>query len=312
MSTALFGETEARYAALAGLVHGARVLDLREHGDARCIDALVTAGAGSITVCAPETVRRELTTQNVELQLVPPLTLPLGLTPGAFDVVICFDLLTRVTQDPTWTSAVREVLSPDGAIVISTQSAEEAQRILGPAFGVATVFAQSPLVGHMLYDVTADELEPELDRTWADDTNDEPLGYLVVFAQEERHNEKLTLVQMPFTAWAKVTAAEAEAVRAERDHIAQERDAARNELALLGGELASVRRELAEQDARATNGTPELDQELTRHRRDRVSLEAQIADLLEESATMSTHRVEWQARLDGAEQELATERTRVA
>jgi hypothetical protein len=47
MSATLYGETEARYAALSGLVHGARVLDLAIHGDARH-DAKERALAGAV------------------------------------------------------------------------------------------------------------------------------------------------------------------------------------------------------------------------------------------------------------------------
>ncbi|HSI05827.1 MAG TPA: methyltransferase domain-containing protein [Myxococcota bacterium] len=324
MSATLYGETEARYAALSGLVHGARVLDLAIHGDARCIDALVTAGAKSIAVCAPEQVRRDLTTQNVELQLVPPVALPLPFGPSSFDVVVCFDLIARIAQDPAWMSGLREVLTPDGAIVIATSSADDAARILGASFGVATVFAQTPLVGHMLYDVGVEELEPELDRTWADGADDEPMSYVVIFAPDTRHNEKLTMVQMPFTAWERLASAEVEALRQERDHLKHDLAAAnehiarsqwqlggavneagtsevelanaRSELEVAVNELASLRHE-AEQ-LNAGNLTPdELAGELARHRSDRASLEAQIADLLEESAAMSANVMVWEERI---------------
>ncbi len=315
MSATLYGETEARYAALSGLMHGARVLDLAIHGDARCIDALVTAGAASITVCAPDEVRRDLTTQNVELQLVPPVSLPLPFAPGGFDVVVCFDLIARIAQDPAWMSGLREVLAPSGAIVIAVSSADDAARILGASFGVATVFAQTPLVGHMIYDVGAEELEPELDRTWADGADDEPTSYVVVFAPEPRHNEKLTMVQMPFAAWERVASVEVEALRNERDHLKQELTTANEHIARsqwqLGGasnelsttqvELANARSELEVAVNELASLRHETDQvqgqsaapgdaigELARLRNDRSSLEAQIADLLEENAAMST------------------------
>lgn len=292
MSVTLFGENEARYAALSGLVQGARVLDLALHADARCIDALVTAGAQSITVCAPERIRADLTTQNVELRLVQPVALPLDFAPQAFDVIVCFDLIARIAQDPSWLSGLREVLHPNGALVIATASADDAVAILGESFGVATVFAQTPLVGHLLYDVAADELEPELDRTWADGSDEEPTTYVVIFAPEEKHNEKLTMVQMPFGAWEKVTSAELEGVRGERDYLKEQIANVRSELEVAIGELETLRHE--NEHLRANGGDGEASEELQRHRADRASLEAHIADLLEESAAMSARAAAWE------------------
>lgn len=339
MGATLFGETEARYAALSGLVHGARVLDLATHTDHRAIDALVTAGATSVTVAAPESVRRELTTHHVDLQLVAPLTLPLSFPPSSFDVVVCFDLIARIAQDPGWMGSLREVLTPDGAIVVATSSADEATRVLGPSFGVATVFAQSPLVGHMLYDIAAHELEPELDRTWAEGADDEPSSYLVIFAPDERHNEKLTLVQMPFASWAHVAGAELGQVREERDHLRHELTtanegytrsqwelgAASNELATARTDLANTRSELEVAVSELTSLRREVEQlritgpvsgdvgeELVRQRSDRASLEAQLADMLQESATTTERLLAWQAQRESIELELVTERARVA
>ncbi len=346
MSVTLFGENEARYAALSGLVQGARVLDLALHADARCVDALVTAGARSITVCAPERIRADLTTQNVELRLVPPVALPLEFAPRTFDVIVCFDLIARIAQDPSWMSSLREVLHPNGCLVIATSSADDAAGILGEPFGVATVFAQTPLVGHLLYDIAADELEPELDRTWADGGDEEPTTYVVVFAPEEKHNEKLTMVQMPFGAWEKVTGAELEGVRAERDYLKaqlaavsdqlaraawqadndaqssaqQENDNLRSELEVAVGELETLRHEL--EQLRAAGAVGDANEELARHRADRASLEAQIADLLEESAVMSAKSLAWEdqressardhARIAELEDAIAMERAAAA
>ena len=269
----LFGETEARYGALSRLVKNARVLDLSDHGDARCIDTLLTAGARSVTISGPDALREQLTAPNPDVMLTPPIELPLQFAPSSFDVVICFDLVSRLVRDSAWGKAVREVLDVDGAVVIASVSADGATRVLGPTFGVATVFAQAPLVGHMLYDIEAEELEPELDRTWADNGIDDPIRYVVVFAPDKHHSDTLTLVQMPFARWETTSHGELERIKNERDALAEE---------------------------------------LERYRHDRASLEAQITDLLHESSTFSELRMEWLTRLGAVEHELATERARVA
>ena len=138
-------EIQARYALLAPLSEGRRVLDFGS--DAQSLLVLAEAGATEITAVsdAPDDVRASLEQAGVEGVDVLSATLPLPFADASFELVMCHDLGERMHGDPGWLPELRRVLVPEGYLVVALPNPEGVclSDLLGERFDAALTYEQA-------------------------------------------------------------------------------------------------------------------------------------------------------------------------
>ncbi len=340
-------ELQARYVMLTGLAEDRRILDLA--AEARGLLLLAEAGAAELTGAAddPERLRRELADAGVEgVDVVPRPGLPLPFADAAFDLVLFPDLAAALLDDETWLTELRRILAADGYLVLALANPngrrlsdlvgatfaapltyEEAFARLSPTFGSLTVFAQSPLVANLFYDLESSEEDPGLvfDRSLLDEDTDEAGWYLLVFGPTQIHRDDLAIVQVPYApvlqavrgqpveqalAVASVEAdqrAEAE-LRAEKEELAARVLSLQDELVRRQREVRALEERLAQPAADAP--PPSAEDALRQRIAELEALGAAQAaemELLRERLTgLKTERQELEERLNRAREQLAT------
>ena len=281
-------EKYSRYALAGPLVEGRRVLDLEPPG-AAAVALLQDCGAAEVTCVtnATEALQSELQHWGAHAELMAAVDAPpLPCADAAYEFVLVHDLAARVAQSQAWWAELRRVLHPEGYILAAVPHAgghslqelsgispettatlnyETAWQFLAEYFEDGTAFAQSPLVGHLFYDLGSEEEDPDptYDRSLVQNDEEEPGWYVLLFGPRAYHRDDYALVQLEqevavqaFRAHhhARAMAPEARQLGPsdddERAKLRADALAAETELQKVRGELASALRAVeAERDA---------------------------------------------------------------
>jgi len=188
----LAAEHLARYALASSVCKGRHVLDIacgEGYGSAYLADAGAASVLGvDISAQAITTAKSRFTRDGIDFRIGDALDPDSWHSGERFDVVVCFETIEHVNNPKRFLQFIREVLKPDGTIIISCPNdAIDAQR------GISNPFHSSVFSFHEFKEITTEVLGPAAQ--WLLAT---PITGLIALEQDDKRldNRRTSLDQI--------------------------------------------------------------------------------------------------------------------